>query len=230
MIATQMSRRPLALCARRAASRAGVYLAIAAGVTVFPQTAQAAVPLNLCVPAPDATGILRAVVGANPTVAQLPRLLLKDVHVRVTPSGYAVSSGGADATVPARHPPPGDPRRAACSLLGMTTVLLRDVPSLPGELLAAYGAVASFRTTFTWPRGAADLEDPTTALFLTRHDTYTLVTIVAPPKTRQLGCFEESYRVDIPSLAVRPYEGCVEGHPPSGLPRFEDLPPPNIPG
>src|SRR5665213_453340 len=111
MIATQMSRRPLALCARRAASRAGVYLAIAAGVTVFPQTAQAAVPLNLCVPAPDATGILRAVVGANPTVDQLPPLLLKDVHVRVTPSGYAVSSGGPDATVPARHPPPGDPRR-----------------------------------------------------------------------------------------------------------------------
>jgi len=210
--------------------RAGVCLAFAAGVTVFPQAVQAAVPLNLCVPAPDATGILRAVVAANPTADQLRPLLLQAVHVRVTPSGYAVSSGGADATVPARLPPPGDPRRAACSLLGMTTVLLRDVPSLPGEFVAAYGAVASFRTTFTWPRGAADLEDPTTALFLTRHDAYTLVTIVAPPKTRQLGCFEESYRVDIPSLVVRPYEGCVEGHPPSGLPRFDDLPPPNTPG
>jgi hypothetical protein len=90
----------------------------------------------------------------------------------------------------------------------MTTVLLRDIPSLAGELLAAYGVVASFRTTFTWPRGAADLEDPTTALFLTRRDAYTLVTIVAPPKTRQLGCFE----------------------PPSGLPRFEDLPTPNTLG
>ncbi|GEM_PF-3153594 len=210
--------------------RAGVCLAIAAGVAALPQTAQAAIPLNLCVPAPDATGILRAVVAADPTADQLRPLLLKDVHVRVTPSGYAVSSGEAEATVPARFPPHGDPRRAACALLGTTTVLLRDVPSLPGELLAAYGAVASFRTTFTWPRGNADLEDPTTALYLTRHDAYTLVTIAAAPKTRQLGCFEESYRVDIPSLVVRPYEGCVEGHPPSGLSRFEDLPPPNTPG
>jgi len=210
--------------------RAGVCLAVAACFTVFPQTTHAAVPLNLCVPAPDATGILRAVVGANPAPDQLRLLLRQNVAVRVTPAGYAVSSGGTGAMVPARLPPAGDPRRAACSLLGMTTVLLRDVSSLPGELLAAYGAVASFRTTFTWPRGAADLEDPTTALFMTRYDAYTGITIVAPPKTRQLGCFEESYRVDIPSLVVRPYEGCAEGHPPSGLPRFNDLPPPNTPG
>lgn len=211
-------------------NRAGVCLAIAGAVTVFPQTTQAAVPLNLCVPAPDATGILRAVVGANPTPDQLRPLLRQTVVIRVTSSGYVVRSGGTDAMVPPQLPPPDDPRRAACSLLGMTTVLLRDVPSLPGEMLAAYGAVASFRKTFTWPRGAADLEDPTTALFMTRYDAYTGVTIVAPPRTRQLGCFEESYRVDIPSLIVRPYEGCVEGHPPSGLPRFDELPPPNTPG
>jgi hypothetical protein len=210
--------------------RAGVCLAIAAGFTVFPQTAQAAVSVNVCMPAPDATAILRAVVAANPTVDQLRPLLRQSLSVRVTSSGYAVSSGGAAAEVPAQLPPPGDPRRPACSLLGMTTVLLRDVPSLPGELLAAYGAVASFRTTFTWPRGAADLRDPTTALFLTKYDAYTTVAIFAPPRTRQLGCFEETYRVDIPSLVVRPYEGCVEAHSPSGLPRFDDLPPRNAPG
>ena len=203
--------------------------AIAAGVTVFPRTAPAAVPLSLCVPAPDATGILRAVVAVNPAPDQLRPLILQNVNVRVTPSGYAVSSHGAQATVPAQLPPPGDPRRAACSLLGMTTILLRDAPSLSGELLAAYGAVASFRTSFTWPRGAADLDDPTTSVFLTRQDGYVAVTIFAPPRTPALGCFEESYRVDIPTLIVRPYEGCVEGHPPSGLPHFKNLPPPNTP-
>jgi hypothetical protein len=47
-------------------------LAIVAGVAMGPQTAQAAIPLNLCVPAPDATGILRAVPSGLPRFEDLP--------------------------------------------------------------------------------------------------------------------------------------------------------------
>ncbi len=81
-----------------------------------------------------------------------------------------------------------------------------------------------------WPRGSVNVEDPSSEVFLTQYERFAKVTILAAYKPFTVGCAgEESYRVDFPSLIVRPYEGCIEAHGPSGLPHFNELPSPNTP-
>lgn len=183
--------------------------------------------LNLCLSAPDGAQLLRI---ASPPNAGLRDLIQDRITVRATVAGALVASGRGNGTIaaPAAVPPS---RQSGCATLG-NVVGLRDVSTIPGSVVAAYGAVVAFRRHFTWPRGAADLDDPATAVRLTVVDPsapYVGVAIITTPKAPSLGCFDETYRVDIPSLIVRPYEGCVEGHPASGLPHWRDLPPPNAP-
>jgi len=210
-------------------------MAVAAALVAFsPASAEVgpSTTFNLCASAPDTAGIFGAVAGQNPTIERLRGLIDQTVSIRVTASGYEITSGGIVSTTASHYPPRSEPRRGPCSGLGPTTVVLSEIPTIPGEVLATYGAVRAFRKSFTWPSGAANLDDLTTEVRFAKianNNASIFVGIAPAPKPLDLTCIDEHYRVDIPSLIVRPYEGCVEIHSPSGLPRLSDLPPPNTP-
>jgi hypothetical protein len=186
-------------------------------------------PLVLCAPAPDAVGILRSIGLQSPGSARLRKLLGQTIHLRATSFDYEVAGGGLVGATGIHVLPPGEVRLQGCRLLGATTVVLRDIHTLPGAYIAGLGAAIAYRTTFAWPGNRVDLNDPTMAVYIAAENMAVFVTLVGAAKIPSLECFEEDYRVDIPTLIVRPFDGCVEGHPPNGLLRQNQLPAPNTP-
>jgi hypothetical protein len=202
-------------------------LALFVGGTTSIANADIEPAVNLCVSTADASGILDVL--STDTNEHVSDLIGQSVQIRATSSGYEIEAAGKSSSSLSHYPPPTEARRGPCTAFGPTSSVLRGTTIIPGDIFAAYNAVLTFRKTFMWPRGVADISDLTTEVRFTKYADYAGVSIMPAPKQPQLGCLGETYRVDLPSLTIRPYDGCIEAHPPSGLPHFNELPPPNSP-
>jgi hypothetical protein len=182
-----------------------------------------------CVPAADASGIIDAVAPGAQSIEMLRGLLGLTFGIRIVQSTYVLNRNGVIANAPLHSPSPSDSRKRACTAIRGGTVLLNETNQIPGDILAAFEAVIVHRKDVSWPRQPVDASDPTTSVSLWRYPMYVLVGLERAYVPSSGGCDEETYRVDVPSLIVRPFESCIEAHKPSGLPQLDELPTPNTP-
>lgn len=194
------------------------------GGTRVVQADDSSAPPVLCVPAADAMGILR-VLQLRPGILS-QRAVTQAIAIRSTRTDYAISWNGVVAAIPRRFVDPSDRRRHPCGASVSRIVSIGDVGAVPEEYFAALGAVVAFRSRQPWPGIAVDFSDPTSELRIAALDRSLVIDASRGVEPLTLGCFSETYRVDVPSLLVRPFDSCPEAHPPTGLPRFGDLPPP----
>jgi hypothetical protein len=124
------------------------------------------------------------------------------------------------AAAPARY-------RAPCSDPDARLQTIHDVSSIPSVYILASRAVEQYRGQHAWPGTPVNTRESGSDVRFVRWDGAVVVTLTRPTLPSSLGCFSETYRVDVPSLAVRPFDSCPEAHPATGLPRFNELPAPS---
>jgi hypothetical protein len=179
----------------------------------------------LCIPGPEAAALLRAF--GKSTFDR--GALAETVSVSATATDYEMRVGTVRAVIPRSWPAPGEKRRLACDYHATVIKDLNITSTFPETYLQALGAALVYRSTHPYPNVTANMEDATTDVLLTAVVSAVDIGISEGAPPSNLACRTESYRVDIPSFIVRPFDGCAEGHTPTGLPRPETLPPPNTP-
>src|SRR5476649_522204 len=135
--------------------------------------AQSSSALNLCASTADTTGIVAALAPQGVTADVLRKLVGQKIGLHLISSGYEITHDNSIVTSTSRAPATGDLRPRPCSSLGKGMVVLSNTTIVPGEIFAAYGAAASFRKSFVWPRGAVNLDDLRSEVYFTQFEMFT---------------------------------------------------------
>jgi len=84
--------------------------------------------------------------------------------------------------------------------------------AIDGSSLIALKVAIEYRKLHPWPAIPAPIDSSATTLYLTSRGKYVLVSFIGD-KTLYPGCeAEENYRVDPVTLAILPFDNCLEGH------------------